>query len=551
MTVSGGCNKFHDEFKYEENHHVQSFCFETQAEREAATQIEICPGLWRDLNECDLGKVAYQKNINPADGNPTFWVLCGLDPISWDEITNKTVPADTDVKVKVSVNDTTAGFLIEKLTSGNGTNTSLPIELKEINDAGDEDLKIQFDPAKLDHNDLTNSGGPEHIDWTVSGAGTIHPDNYIDNDEKVKVSADETGGSKYLEDQIVAGANITINVLNPGANEKLEIEALGVLTSTCPAVQVRRSTSLSFTGSYSDVTFNLTDIENDASILEHDNTNTDRVLIKETGLYNFHYHTQTDVNSQGIFNYRVRLNDSTVIPGSMSFLEDGGDTFPNGVSFLCECTAGDYVSLQIQLSGGSGVMEPDIIMTVVKCGGAKGDKGDTGSGSTISLAEGGTPVTNTPHDTVDFDNNDFDVVDNGDGSATVSLAANAVVFGAEYAEAESLGESSTGSTSYQNKLTLNVTGIVAGRYRIGFSYRWRHTSTGGDFQARVLENGSTEIFLHQQEPQDTGSDQAFRICSFVNRTLTAGNHTFLIQWAQQNGGTAYISEARFEFWRVS
>ena len=59
---------------------------------------------------------------------------------------------------------------------------------------------------------------------------------------------------------------------------------------------------------------------------------------------------------------------------------------------------------------------------VVTGRGPQGPQGPQGS-NTIILEEGGGAVTNTPHDTIDFDGTDFDVTDNADGSATVSLAS--------------------------------------------------------------------------------------------------------------------------------
>ena len=46
----------------------------------------------------------------------------------------------------------------------------------------------------------------------------------IDNDEKVKVSSADTTAD-YLESKIVAGTNVTITKLNPGADEELEISS--------------------------------------------------------------------------------------------------------------------------------------------------------------------------------------------------------------------------------------------------------------------------------------------------------------------------------------
>jgi len=56
-----------------------------------------------------------------------------------------------------------------------------------------------------------------------------------------------------------------------------------------PAVQIRRTTGHDLTESWTDIDFDITDIENDSTVLEHDDINTDRVLIKEDGLYLINY----------------------------------------------------------------------------------------------------------------------------------------------------------------------------------------------------------------------------------------------------------------------
>jgi hypothetical protein len=57
--------------------------------------------------------------------------------------------ADTDVKVKVSAADTTAGYLNDELTVSNGTNPTNPLEKSITSPGGDEKLNIQFDQTKL------------------------------------------------------------------------------------------------------------------------------------------------------------------------------------------------------------------------------------------------------------------------------------------------------------------------------------------------------------------------------------------------------------------
>ena len=55
------------------------------------------------------------------------------------------------------------------------------------------------------------------------------------------------------------------------------------------AVQARRTTALTLTTSYVDVTMDATDVETDAAVIEHDNTNTDDIDIKVTGTYEISY----------------------------------------------------------------------------------------------------------------------------------------------------------------------------------------------------------------------------------------------------------------------
>jgi len=90
-----------------------------------------------------------------------------------------------DEHVKVSGNDTTAGYLGAKLVEGTG------ITLTEQNDGGNETLKIDAEAS---------------------------------SDELVGVSADDTDPG-YLEDKIVEGPGIKLTTLDPGGDESLEISS--------------------------------------------------------------------------------------------------------------------------------------------------------------------------------------------------------------------------------------------------------------------------------------------------------------------------------------
>lgn len=147
----------------------------------------------------------------------------------------------------------------------------------------------------------------------------------------------------------------------------------------------------------------------------------------------------------------------------------------------------------------------------------------------------------------------FVCVDASTGAAiwTLLSAPTAPVYGTEYHYAESLGLSTTTSTTFQNKLTLN-TSLPAGTYRVGWGYAWSYSSTNNDFVSRVEADGTTYA-EHQEEPQDNGADQVSPVSGFFNVTFgSAGSRSFTIDYRSQTGwNTARISHARLEVWRVS
>jgi len=82
-------------------------------------------------------------------------------------------PPGSDESVKVSANDTTAGFLEDKLVLGQGVNTTNILEAATLNDGADEDFQIQIDQTKIDHDALLNFVANEHIDWTTDAGQDI------------------------------------------------------------------------------------------------------------------------------------------------------------------------------------------------------------------------------------------------------------------------------------------------------------------------------------------------------------------------------------------
>lgn len=120
-----------------------------------------------------------------------------------------------------------------------------------------------------------------------------------------------------------------------------------------------------------------------------------------------------------------------------------------------------------------------------------------------------------------------------------------------FQQAESLAEQTTTSTTFVNALTMNTESVQAGTYRIGISFNWAFDSGGADFEGRAQVDGSTTILQINQEPKDLGPDQFHPASGFAYVVLTASTHSITIDFASEDGSTAYIRDCRIEFWRIS
>ena len=130
--------------------------------------------------------------------------------------------------------------------------------------------------------------------------------------------------------------------------------------------------------------------------------------------------------------------------------------------------------------------------------------------------------------------------------------AGTTVFGSEYNYTESLTQSSTNSTSFQTKLTLNVSNLPSGNYRLNWTFNWSHSVTNTDFEARVRQDSLVELDQVIIEPKDSGTDQEHPASGFKGNLSLNGNHTFTIEWrTSYTDDTAWIRNARLELWRVS
>lgn len=127
-----------------------------------------------------------------------------------------------------------------------------------------------------------------------------------------------------------------------------------------------------------------------------------------------------------------------------------------------------------------------------------------------------------------------------------------MAFGDFATNAEDLGQSVNNVAAPLLKVRLTTDTLPAGTYRIGWSYTWGLSVTTDDFIAIIEEDDITIIYTHRQEPKDSATTQQNAGGGFGNRTLTAGVHTFDLEFQPFTAGDeARIAQARLEFWSVT
>ena len=119
------------------------------------------------------------------------------------------------------------------------------------------------------------------------------------------------------------------------------------------------------------------------------------------------------------------------------------------------------------------------------------------------------------------------------------------LFGDYYVYEEDDAQSSTSSSSYVNKVTLDTPDLPSGRYRINWSFEWRGR-TGSDIKIRVQFSGTT-ISLLNMEAKDSSS--WFGVSNFYSTTAVGVNNVTL-DYASESG-TMHIRRVRVEIWRIN
>lgn len=205
--------------------------------------------------------------------------------------------------------------------------------------------------------------------------------------------------------------------------------------------------------------------------------------------------------------------------------------------------AGSYtVKMQWRrIYGTSIVYGEDSQILAISLTSPKGDKGDTGSGSSIDIEDEGSPVTGTPHSILNFKGNGVTVTNAGSGVADVEIDSGSGA--ANVASGSSEGTSGTTSTDFQLKLRVTTPSLIDGvRYRID----WQ-VELGVTYDSEV----TIEVYLgaikiagsgFYNYPYDTTRYQ--QSSGFYISNTLSGIKNIDLTFSKMYGGTAYARCAR-------
>lgn len=542
-------------------HRAHCFVYADSVTRNSATGLVVS----------DEGKVARQSD------NDTWWVLTDASvdgsPV-WKELTNETINPNTDVLVAVSATDTVSGYLDESVTTSQGSNSTLPIETQITSSGGDEKLNFQFDETKIsitesqisdlthttdtfakvevdgsqqntnaptldfdgsdfdlsespadsfditvkdsgiDHNATANYVAAEHTRWDLPGAGLIDASNYVDENDAVKASPNDTTPADLLA-KLVAGTNITIQELNDGGNEQIKINSAASITASVATLQAERTTTQNITLTYADINYDTTHEQNMSSVIEKNAILTDRFDIKEDGQYLISYLHECDLQGDTTgYDFRVRINDSSVIPQSEVMMAHEHDKDPVAHTFNVELSAGDYLSFQIRQTSGSH-QNSDLQrshVSIVALRGAKGDTGATGAGSNI-IVERDDVAIGTVTGTLNFEGVGVtSAIDEGSNKTTVTIAGGSGDYsdGGEAGGADrSIGNTDNFDLSFLTnnleRLVIHENGCLQADTSITGYLLDFHNKIASGGNGMILKAGevSGDIVLHLADRDDT------------------------------------------------
>jgi hypothetical protein len=147
-------------------------------------------------------------------------------------------------------------------------------------------------------------------------------------------------------------------------------------------VLIRRSTTYVLTNTYVGLTFDITSTETNPAVAEHNATNTERIDLKQAGLYQVTYDIDCDLTSTAAPEARLYVNGNTEVLGSYDIGKIGANNSNVSMSTTIsyQASANDYIEIQVRDLGASvGTIRINSVLQVVRLAGKTGPAGSSGT----------------------------------------------------------------------------------------------------------------------------------------------------------------------------
>ena len=114
-------------------------------------------------------------------------------------------------------------------------------------------------------------------------------------------------------------------------------------------------------------------------------------------------------------------------------------------------------------------------------------------------------------------------------------------------------EESTTSEDWINRMTLTVSGIDPGQYRLAWYWEWRISRTNRTHSVRITVNDDHVNLLAAVDASMIQTTNWLSTAGFYHTTLSGEVYNIDMDWMIDNntgGTTGYIRRTRLEFWKV-
>jgi hypothetical protein len=226
---------------------------------------------------------------------------------------------------------------------------------------------------------------------------------------------------------------------------------LAAITSvSLGVVQARRTTTYTTTTTATDITFDVVDVIGDPNVCSRDAINTQRFVSGQSGKYLIIAEIESIASNSGsVLTAQLKLNGTTVLPKVLVH-RPASTSARTSVTLtgVVDMVANDYVTLQLQHTSNSLVIQANTLMTMIKLDGLKGDAG----------AMGGDQSFYFPASSLDFPNTSNWAVNAPAPTITDSVNNSLLV-----RAFDDTVEEGTGLTIYVPPSASNITFSICGR----------------------------------------------------------------------------------------